>query len=146
MRSETIGVILALCVNAASAQVPTATEVVEAYVAAYNEQDVESMLSLVTEDVRWMTVDGVRIRLESVGKEALGAGVAAYFTNLPSARSVLRSLDAAGDFVTAIEKATWVSDGETRSQCAVSVYQLRDELIMAVWYFSAQPCDDEPGA
>ena len=127
-------------------QAQNAGDVVEAYISAYNEQNVDDMIALVTDSVRWMSVDGVRIRLESVGKEALGAGVSSYFASLPSARSAIRSLSEVGDFVTVVEEASWISDGAPQSQCAVSVYQVSDGLIASVWYFAAQACAAESGA
>ena len=45
----------------------TAQRTVEDFVTAFNEQDVEAMLNLATDDVVWMSVAG-----ESIGVEAIG--------------------------------------------------------------------------
>ncbi len=117
------------------------THVVQSFVEAYNAHDVDKMLAHVTDDIRWMSVDGEQIGIEASGKTALGNAMKEYFTGLPSARSEIRHSHALGDFVSVIEKALWSSNGVTKSQCAVAVYQLRDGYIANVWYHSAQPCD-----
>lgn len=129
-----------VCAVAARAE-PSSHEVVHFYISAYNAHNVEEMLTLVTDDIRWMSVDGIRIRLEAAGKEALGNGMADYFASLPSARSEVRDISQLGDFVTVVEAAIWESDGATQSQCAISVYQISEGLISNVWYYPARPCE-----
>ena len=115
--------------------------VVQSYLDAYSDHDIPGILSLVTHDIRWMAVDGIRIRLQSAGKEAFGEGIATYFQNLPSARSEAREMTVLGNFVTVVEEATWESEGVTHSQCAISVYEITAGLIANVWYYPTQPCE-----
>ena len=116
-------------------------DIVQSYLDAYNEHDIAGILALVTHDIRWMAVDGIRMRLQSAGKEALGDGITAYFENLPSARSEAREMNVLGNFVVVIEEAIWESAGVTNSQCAISVYEITGGLISNVWYYPAQPCE-----
>jgi len=115
--------------------------VVQSYLDAYSDHDIPGILSLVTHDIRWMAVDGIRMRLQSAGKEAFGEGIATYFQNLPSARSEAREMTVLGNFVTVVEEATWESEGVTHSQCAISVYEITAGLIANVWYYPTQPCE-----
>ena len=126
--------------NAPRAQ-STPQNLVLAFIEAYNVQDVDQMLAMVAADIRWMNVDGVRIRLQTVGKEALGSGMRGYFDNLPSARAEVRDIRQLDDFVTVVEAALWEANGVAQSQCAISVYQVADGLISNVWYYPARQCE-----
>ncbi len=115
--------------------------VVHAFIAAYNEHDIERMLTFVTENIRWMSVEKENISVETSGKEALGIAMSAYFEGLPSARSKILFVHGLGEYVSVTEKAVWISDGVAQSQCAISVYHLTNGHISNVWYYSAQPCE-----
>lgn len=119
----------------------TSQDLVLAFIEAYNTQDVDEMLALVTADIRWMSVEGVRIRMQTVGKEALGSGMRGYFDNLPSARAEVRDIRQLDDFVTVVEAALWEENGVAQSQCAISVYQVSAGLISNVWYYPARQCE-----
>ncbi|MDQ3257025.1 MAG: nuclear transport factor 2 family protein [Acidobacteriota bacterium] len=49
------------------------------YVAAFNEQNIDSMLSMVTEDIQWLSVAGDKITVETKGMLKLRESMAAYF-------------------------------------------------------------------
>ena len=129
-----------VCSFAAHAEI-SSTELVDSYFKAYNAHNVDRMLAMVTDDVRWMSVDGNSIALEADGKESLGVAMNAHFARSPSTRSEMRDISALGDFVTVIEAAMRDSDAATRSQCAITVYQFSEGLIANVWYYAAQPCE-----
>jgi len=114
--------------------------IVSTYVAAYNDHDIERMLGMVTDDIRWMSVEKNNVAVITEGKLALASALADYFTGLPSASSRIRYIQANGTFVSVIEEAIWASRGETRSQCALAVYEFDASLITNVWYYSGEPC------
>ena len=129
-----------VCTFVAHAEI-SSTELVNAYFKAYNAHNVERMLAIVTDDIRWMSVDGNSIALEADGKESLGDAMLAHFARSPSTRSEVRDISALGDFVTVIEAAMRDSNSATGAQCAIAVYQFSEGLIANVWYYAARPCE-----
>ncbi len=113
---------------------------VRQFVAAFNAHDVDAMLALSAPDIAWFGVSGSTVGVEARGHDALRAGMTSYFEGLPSARSELLSVQVSGSFLTAVERASWQAEGQARSQCAVSVYELVDGLVRHVWYYAAHPC------
>ncbi|NBD95162.1 MAG: hypothetical protein GVY11_01635 [Gammaproteobacteria bacterium] len=122
----------------ASARATPPGEVVDRYMAAYNAHDVEGMLELVDPAVRWLAIDGDTLRVEADGAEALGAAMRAYFEAVPTTRSEIESMMVAGSRVSVHERAIWESNGEERSQSALSVYEIAGGRITRVWYFPAE--------
>lgn len=125
--------------RAAEAEI-NAESIVRLFVAAYNAHNVDAMLTRVSDDVRWMSIDGGRVRTETSGKAELAAEMAAYFENLPSSRSEIRHIQTVGGYVSVVEHATWLSEDAKRSQCALAIYEVRENLISNVWYHAAQAC------
>ena len=114
---------------------------IDSYFSAYNAHDVDEMLTLVTDDIRWMYVDGDQVYVEAAGKDSLGVAMVAHFARSPTTRSEVRELSRLGNFVAVTEAAMRESDGAVHSQCAISVYQISEGLISNVWYYAAQPCE-----
>lgn len=136
MRTGFIVGLLAI-VLAWSARAQSPEEVVERYMAAYNDHDVEAMLELVHPDVQWLAVDGDRIRVETEGADALAEAMRGYFEAVPSTRSSIETLMVSGKRVSVHERAHWKSSGQLRSHTALSVYEIAAGRILRVWYFSA---------
>ena len=117
-------------------------EVVQEFVAAFNAQDVERMLSVAHEDIEWFYVktDGVNgssIHQETSGKPALREAMNDYFASCPSCRSTVEIGNVHGDYLSAVETAYWTGDGTERSQSSLVVYQFEDGKIRRVWYYPA---------
>src|SRR5690606_25934046 len=119
---------------------PDAAQVVRSFVEAFNAHDVDAMLSLAADDIRWLRVSGSTVDTETTGKGELGDAMREYFERFSTARSALRSVSAVGRFVTTIEQAEWDTMLESRSQCGVAVYEVDDAKIKNVWYFPPVPC------
>ena len=116
-------------------------QVVRDYLAAYNDHDIEAMLTYLDDDVRWMSISGAELRVETAGKQGLSDILKEYFASLPSTRSEILNVASNGNFLNAFEKASWVDEqGETQSHCASSVYELENGLIKNIWYYSSQAC------
>ncbi len=116
------------------------TEVVERFVSAFNEHDVDAMLEFAAPDMRWMSVSGDRISVETSTHAELLAAMAGYFESTPGARAEILSVSESGRFVHTLEQAFWPSGGAERSQCSMAVYELIEGTIQSVWYFPAHPC------
>lgn len=136
-RAKFVIALLAL-VLASSAWAQSPDEVVERYMAAYNDHDVDAMLELVDPDIQWLSVDGDRISVETDGAEALAEAMRGYFEAVPSTRSSIESMMVSGQRVSVRERAHWESSGQPRSQAALAVYEISEGRIVRVWYFSAE--------
>lgn len=134
------GRLMALFVLAVSsiAQAQSPEEVVERYMAAYNDHDIEAMLALVDADVQWLSIDGERIRVETEGSGALAEAMRGHFESMPSTRSEIETMMVSGSRVSVREKARCRIGDEWREQAALSVYQVADGRIRRVWYFAAE--------
>lgn len=115
-------------------------EAVRGMANAFNSHDVPGMLEFVQDSIQWYSVQAGAITVEAIGKAALEDGMESYFTALPSAHSELLSVEGLGPFVTTRELASWEADGEPQAQASVGVYEVRDGLVLRVWYFPSVPC------
>jgi hypothetical protein len=133
--------LLIVTASTATAENDVPDEILMHFVDAYNRHDVAEMLDLVADDVRTMGIIGESMSVWSTGKEQLASMLADNFKNTPTNRSVILDKSLLGNFVTAVEQAVWEAGGETKSQCAVAVYEIESGLIRNVWYFAEQPCN-----
>ncbi|TQV85424.1 DUF6265 family protein [Aliikangiella coralliicola] len=110
------------------------------YVRAYNESALTEMMGQVNEDVQWMSMKDNQVIVETGDKAELRKAMQHYFSGGGDTKSTLVSLISGGSFVSAIEKATWKSNGKSHSQCSPVVYEVEDGLIKNVWYYRAEKC------
>lgn len=136
-RAKFVTAVLAFAL-ASSAWGQSPDEVVERYLAAYNDHDIEAMLELVDPQVQWLSIDGDRISVETEGAGALAEAMRGYFEAVPSTHSSIESMMVSGKRVSVHERAHWESSGQPRSQAALSVYEIADGRIVRVWYFPAE--------
>jgi len=146
MHSLLLIVTLVLSISTGTAgQSPTgkndAEQKVLDFVTAFNQQDVNAMLALASTDVTWMSVSGETISKEASGAEDLKASMLSYFSTHTSSFSSIAQIQSSGPWVTTLERAGRLVEGQFKGQCAYAMYELADGLIRSVWYFSAHPCD-----
>ncbi len=108
------------------------------YVAAFNKHDIDTMMSMVSDDVQWVSVSGDKIAVESQGKAKLREGLAGYFKAAPTVKSKLEWVKATASRVAALERAEWQGRSGPVSQASLSVYEFRDGLIVRVYYYPAE--------
>ena len=116
-------------------------EIVEQYISAWSQHDVETMSNLLSEDIRAMGVENDLIDVWTIGKDQTRDMIAGQFKASPTTRSEILDRSRLGKFVYVLENAQRDGDGEVHSQCAMSIYEVRDNLIANVWYFSEQSCE-----
>lgn len=118
--------------------------VVRAQVAAFNRHDGDALAALLAPEVKWLSVDGDKLSVEGDGREAMRTWLIGYFKSFPDVHSEMADLTQTGAFVSYRERASWTAkDGKPRAQQAIAVYEVRDGLIVRVWYF---PAVREPAA
>lgn len=113
----------------------SAAAVVRAYIEAYNAHDVEKVLTFLAPDFVWLSITADSVAVEARGVDAIRAQLVDYFRSIPTARSTLEDVTALGPWVSARERAHWVSASGPRSQASLSVYEVRDGLLRRVWYY-----------
>lgn len=112
---------------------------VELFIEAYNQHDIDKMLDKTSEEVKWLYNIDDQLFIETEGKDALRTAMLAHFKQHTNARSQVKQSMTLGDTVAVIEEA-FSNDGE-RSQCALSIYQLKQNLIYSITYYSATACE-----
>ena len=121
-----------------AADTPKANEQrVRDYVAAFNAQKIDTMLSMVTDDIQWLSVAGDKITVETQGMEKLRASMADYFKST-KAKSELEWVQVTASRVAALERASWQGKSGKQSQASLSVYEFRGGLIARVYYYAAE--------
>jgi len=115
-------------------------DTVERFIAAFNQHNVDVMLELSAVDMRWMSVSGEQISIETSTHAELREAMRSYFGSTPSARAEVRSISEIGSFVSTLEEAFWSSGGAEKSRCSMTVYELFEQKIQNVWYFPAHQC------
>jgi hypothetical protein len=113
-------------------------EIVQQFVATFNDHDVDAMMNLVTEDVEWFNINGSKMSVETSGVAALRKGMTGYFVGVPTVRSHVVKSMVSGSFVTIQERVSWTQAEKQRSQASLAVYELRGGLIRRVWYYPAE--------
>lgn len=117
------------------------TNIAEQFVDAYNAQDQQRMLKLVHPDIKYMYIDDNQIYTETNSKAALAEFLVGYFHNTPKAQSKLISSYLQDPFIHQVEQAIWQdASGQLKSQCSLSVYEIKQQLIINVWYFKTFKC------
>ena len=112
-----------------------ALSLVRSYFAAYNDHDIDAVVRLLAPDFTWLNVAGDSVTIEVRGANAVRTGLVDYFHRLPSAHSDIEAITALGSWVSVRERARWVGADGPRSQASLSVYQVRDGLLLRVWYY-----------
>lgn len=112
---------------------------VKLFIDAYNQHDIDKMLEETTKDVKWLYNINDKLLLETDGKGALRKAMLAHFKQQPNARSTIKQILTLGDSVVVIEEA-FANDGKS-SQCALSIYQMKLDLIQSVTYYAATTCE-----
>jgi hypothetical protein len=119
--------------------VSASEDVVRQLYTAFNAHEATALVAHVSDDVRWMSVAGDAVVVETSGREALRASMSRYFRSTPTVRSRIAALMPAGEFVTVHERVTWMQGPTEKTQSAVAVYRIRNAQIVSVWYFDVMP-------
>lgn len=135
------GILLASLSFNQMASAAESAKLVERFVQAFNQHNVDAMLELSTEDLHWMSVTGPKITIETSNQAELQESMVSYFESTPSVRSEVHSVTESGPFVFTVEEAFWLHNGIEKSQCSIAVYQFESAKIQSVWYFPEHSCE-----
>jgi len=128
---------IALLAHAVAAELDQ-EKLIRNFVAAYNAHDATTMMNYVSDDIRLIYVSRNVSATDADNKIQLRSILNAYFTNFPDSRSEIEDISVTGRFVSTRERAFWSANGEDKTQFALAVYEICNELICAVWYYPPQ--------
>ena len=111
---------------------------IQNYVAAFNSQDVDSMLPMLADDVQWMSVDGETITKKTNNKEELRKALIDYFDSCSTCRSRLEDIFSADSKVSALEIVSYQTRDGLKEEKLVSVYEFSGSLIKRIYHFPAE--------
>lgn len=140
LRQTVVSFVLILALNACGTESDPHIASTRAFVAAFNGQDAAAMGELAHPEIEWLNASGSRLEAGTVGREALLAEMESYFAGDFTTRSELLDPVRRGQFVTATEAASWQSNGQTRRQCSLVVYEYKETLIRRVTYHPSWDC------
>ncbi len=115
-------------------------ETVRRFVEAFNQRDIDAMLGLSAPDMKWMSISGQQIAIETSTRAELQNAMSGYFQSTPGTKSEIRHIYESGAFVYALEEAFWTANGVEKSQCSMAVYELAGGKLQHVWYFPSHQC------
>lgn len=137
-----VSALAALSVSGACAQAePTPKDrevLVQRFVDAFNQQDADAMMAMMTPQIQWFNVDGATIAPEGSTREAIGSSMRAYFKSCPTCRSRLTGMVGTAQRLSAVEVAQWQGKSGPKEQRSLSVYEFTGPLINRVYYFPAE--------
>jgi hypothetical protein len=132
--------LLGLALMAMSTVVLSKSSTVTEFVAAYNQADADKMLKLVTEDVKWISIEAEKSTLITKNKDELKEALQQQFSGETASHSELLVHTQKDAYIQTIEKAFWHSTDGLKSQCSAAVYQLEGAKIKHIWYFPSYTC------
>lgn len=137
-------IIFAAAISAISLSVQAnegSSQVVSQFLAAFNQHNVEQMLSHTTANVHWGHVKGNKMSLEASNQTEFGAAMTDYFQTLPAAKANIISMIDSGSFVSIVEEVSWNTEEGRNNQCSMGVYQLSGDKIASITYYPPHTCE-----
>lgn len=102
------------------------------YFEAYNQHAIETVLEMVSDDIRVYSVTSDTVTIDIEGKVNLRNWLTNYFQDLPKVSSEISGINEVGNRISFTETAYW---GEERSQSSLAVYEIMEGKIRRVWYY-----------
>jgi hypothetical protein len=109
----------------------TPTDLVQRQLDAYNAHDLERFAACFSDDIRLFRMPSTTPT--TVGKPALRAFYAEHRFSIPALRAELLARIACGDKVVDHERVHGLGEDPVEM---IAVYQVRDGVIVEVWFFS----------
>jgi hypothetical protein len=130
--------ILSACTQGETTPAAAPHPVILQHMSAFNAQDAAAMAKVEHPDIEWFNVGGSEMSLEVAGRDNLTKSMQDFFKSPMKISGTLSGWSVNGNYVSVIETASWsTKSGDTKSQSALSVYELEDDLIRRVWYYPA---------
>jgi len=124
-----------------AAETPKSNEErVRDYVSAFNKREIDTMLSMVSDDIQWLNVAGDKITVETQARTRCAK---VWRPTSSPLRAPSRSwsgrarVRVTASRVAELERAAWQGKSGPKSQASLSLYEFRGGLISRAYYYPA---------
>jgi hypothetical protein len=136
MKKASVIIVLLIVSNFAAANTNDLLSLLDDQVEAFNKQDVEKLVSNVTDDMKYFYITADELIIETSGKKAFKAAMTNYFKSGNKPHSVIENHVIDGSRISFKEVVSHVNKkGEKVSSSAIGVYQYKGDKIIRAWYF-----------
>jgi uncharacterized protein len=111
------------------------TKTVRQFIEAFNSRNLDAMMNLATDDVKWFTVAGDKLTTETTDKSSLRKFMEGYFKSCPTCKSKVTNISQNGSRVTMTETASWETAKGKQSSDSFAVYEFVGGKIARVYYY-----------
>ena len=114
----------------------TPEEILEDQINAFNNRDIEHLLSNIEEGFKWFYVSKDTMLLEVAGKKHFEQSMIKYFENIKKVQAEIIDFTVFKSRITFHEQVRYTNaKGEEKVTAAMGIYEIRNGLIHRVWYF-----------
>lgn len=111
------------------------TKTLQKFIYAFNSRNIDAMMSLATDDVKWFTLKGDKLTTETSDKASLRKFMEGYFKSCPTCKSKITNINQNGSRVTMTETASWDTAKGKQSSDSFAVYEFKGGKIARVYYY-----------
>ena len=136
MKKASVIVVLLIISNFVAAQSNSLLSLLNDQVDAFNNQDVDKLVTNVSDDMKYYYLTADELIIETSGKSAFKEAMTKYFASGNKPHSVIESHVIEGSRISFKEVVSYKNKkGETVSSSAMGIYQYKDGEIVRAWYF-----------
>jgi uncharacterized protein len=114
----------------------TESKTVRQFIEAFNSRNIDAMMNLATDDVKWFTLAGDKLTTETADKASLRKFMEGYFKSCPTCKSKITNVNQNGNRVTMTETAPWETAKGKQSSDSFAVYEFSGGKIARVYYYA----------
>lgn len=113
----------------------TNRELLEMQVQAFNRKDADALGALLAEDYCWYTVGEDGPHKAAEGRAQTVERMRGFFAAMPYSESRIAGVLEVGHVIVAVEKDTFMQDGQPVQRTTLGVYEYRDGRLRRAWAF-----------
>ncbi len=134
VRASLLAAIMAC--SSAYGQQADVLDVFNQQVDAFNQKDIDKLISNVSDDFKFFYVAPDSLILEVEGREKFAEAMAGYFEAIPSVKSKIEEYAIVGNKISFREVVSYTTaKGKKSSASSMGIYEVKDNKISRVWYF-----------
>ena len=110
-------------------------KITKQFIEAFNTRNLDAMMNLATDDVKWFKLAGDKLTTETSDKASLRNFMEGYFKSCPTCKSKITNLNQNRTRVTMTETASWETAKGKQSSDSFAVYEFMSGKIARVYYY-----------
>jgi uncharacterized protein len=111
------------------------SKTVRQFIEAFNSRNLDAMMNLATDDVKWFTLAGDKLTTETSDKTSLRKFMEGYFKSCPTCKSKITNVNQNGTRVTMTETESWETANGKKTNDSFAVYEFVGGRIARVYYY-----------